>query len=136
VRNSPFKNLCISNDLDPEIDAQFHMDALDFLKTFDNRKVDVVLFDPPYSTRQVSECYRKMDKAVNMETTRSSFWTSLKREVGRIVSPNGICITCGWNSGGIGKSLGFSIEEILLVAHGGWHNDTIITVERKANALV
>lgn len=135
VRNSPFKNLCISNDLDPDIDAQFHMDALDFLKTFDDRKVDVVLFDPPYSTRQVSECYRKLDKAVNMETTRSSFWTSLKREVGRIVAPNGICITCGWNSGGIGKSLGFSIEEILLVAHGGWHNDTIITVERKANAL-
>ena len=136
VRNSPFKNLCISNDLDPIIDAQFHMDALDFLKTFDDRKVDVVLFDPPYSTRQVSECYRKLDKAVNMETTQSSFWTNLKREVGRIVSPNGICITCGWNSGGIGKSRGFSIEEILLVAHGGWHNDTIITVERKANALV
>ena len=136
VRNSPFKNLCISNDLDPDIDAQFHLDALDFLKMFDDWKVDVVLFDPPYSTRQVSECYRKLDKAVNMETTQSSFWTNLKREVGRIVSPNGICITCGWNSGGIGKSLGFSIEEILLVAHGGWHNDTIITVERKANALV
>lgn len=23
------------------------------------------------------------------------------------------------------------IEEILLVAHGGWHNDTIVTVEKK-----
>ena len=27
--------------------------------------------------------------------------------------------------------LGFEIEEILLVPHGGWHNDTIVTVERK-----
>ena len=26
---------------------------------------------------------------------------------------------------------GFEIERILLVAHGGWHNDTICTVERK-----
>lgn len=26
---------------------------------------------------------------------------------------------------------GFEIEKILLVAHGGWHNDTICTIERK-----
>ena len=26
---------------------------------------------------------------------------------------------------------GFEIVEILLVPHGGWHNDTIVTVERK-----
>lgn len=26
---------------------------------------------------------------------------------------------------------GFEIIEILLVAHGGMHNDTIVTVERK-----
>ena len=107
------------------------MDALDFLRTFEDNEVNVVLFDPPYSPRQVSECYKKLDKTVNMQTTQSSFWGKLKKEVGRILAPDGICITCGWNSGGIGKTLGFSIEEILLVAHGGWHNDTIITVERK-----
>ena len=131
VRNSPFKERCISNDLDPEIEASYHMDALDFLRTFEDYEVNVVLFDPPYSPRQVSECYKKLDKTVNMQTTQSSFWGNLKKEVGRILAPDGICITCGWNSGGIGKTLGFSIEEILLVAHGGWHNDTIITVERK-----
>jgi hypothetical protein len=43
----------------------------------------------------------------------------------------GYVITCGWNSGGIGKTNGFEIIEILLVAHGGWYNDTIVTVERK-----
>ena len=32
---------------------------------------------------------------------------------------------------GIGKKYGFEIEEILLVPHGGWHNDTIVVVERK-----
>jgi len=39
-------------------------------------------------------------------------------------------ISFGWNSGGIGKTNGFEILEILLVAHGA-HNDTICTVERK-----
>lgn len=51
--------------------------------------------------------------------------------IGEIVKKDGYVITCGWNSGGIGKKYGFEIIEILLVPHGGWHNDTIITVERK-----
>ena len=44
---------------------------------------------------------------------------------------DGVVITCGWNSSGIGNVNGFRIVEILLVHHGGWHNDTIITVEKK-----
>ena len=36
-----------------------------------------------------------------------------------------------WNSGGIGKKYGFDIQEILMVAHGGWHNDTIVVVDKK-----
>ena len=132
VRNSPFKDVCISNDLDPEIEADFHLDALEFLKSFDRESVHLVLFDPPYSPRQVSEVYKNMDKTVNMQTTQASFWGKLKKEIARVLTPSGVCISFGWNSGGIGKNLNFSIEEILLVAHGGWHNDTIVTVERKS----
>lgn len=131
VRNSPFKSFCISNDLDPSIEADEHMDALDFLKKKKDNAVDLVLFDPPYSPRQVSECYKKMDMSVNMQTTQASFWSNMKKEISRITSPGSIAITCGWNSGGIGKKYGFEIIEILIVAHGGWHNDTIVTVERK-----
>ena len=120
-----------TNDLDKNKDAQYHMDALVFLRTEKDNSVDLVLFDPPYSPRQVSECYKKLGKTVNMQTTQSSYWTKLKKEIARIVKPGGKVLTCGWNSGGIGKSLGFEIEEILLVAHGGWHNDTICTVEIK-----
>ena len=120
-----------TNDIDPDVEATHHMDALDFLKTFGDASVDCVLFDPPYSPRQVSECYKKLDRTVNMQTTQASFWSNMKKEVGRIVKPGGLCITCGWNSGGIGKKYGFEIEEILLVAHGGWHNDTICTVDRR-----
>lgn len=71
-------------------------------------------------------------KTVNMQTTQSSYWAKQKEEIARIVKPGGIVITCGWNSGGIGKKHGFEIQEILLVPHGGWHNDTIVTVEKKA----
>lgn len=121
----------ITNDLDEQYDTDYHMDALDFLKKFDDNSVDCVLYDPPYSVRQVSEVYRKLGHSVNMETTQASYWSKQKKEIGRIVNRNGIVISCGWNSGGIGKKYGFKILEILLVPHGGAHNDTIVTVERK-----
>lgn len=43
----------------------------------------------------------------------------------------GKVISFGWNSCGIGKTRGFEIERILIVCHGGHHNDTICTVEKK-----
>ena len=124
----------VTNDLDASLDADFNMDALDFLKILDDESMNVVLFDPPYSPRQVSECYKKLGRAVNMQTTQSSYWSNMKKEIARILTPSGVCITFGWNSGGIGKGLGLDIEEVLIVAHGGWHNDTICTVDRKRYA--
>lgn len=121
----------ITNDIDPECDSMFHMDATEFLCGIDDESVDVVLYDPPYSSRQISECYKKMNMSVNMETTQSSYWSKQKKEISRILKHGGIVITCSWNSNGIGKSNGMEILEILLVAHGGWHNDTIVLVEQK-----
>ncbi|MCP4277706.1 MAG: adenine-specific DNA methylase [Gammaproteobacteria bacterium] len=135
VSIDPFANsnklATVTNDLDPEFDTDYHLDALDFLKQFEDESVDVVLFDPPYSPRQVSECYKSLDMSVNMQTTQSSFWANMKREIARITKHGGKVVTCGWNSGGIGKTAGFTQLEILLVPHGGWHNDTIVTVELK-----
>lgn len=121
----------MTNDIDEDHDTDFHLDALEFLKTFKNGQVDLVLYDPPYSPGQVSEVYKKLGMSVNMQTTQASYWGDQKKEIARIVKIGGVVITCGWNSGGIGKTNGFEIVEILLVPHGGWHNDTIVTVERK-----
>lgn len=131
----PFANknriATITNDLDPQHKCMYQMDATAFLKIMPNQSADLILYDPPYSPRQVSECYNLLGMTVNMQTTQSSYWGDQKKEISRIIKPNGITITFGWNSGGIGKKHGFEIIEILLVAHGGWHNDTIVTVERK-----
>lgn len=121
----------ITNDIDDQYDTDYHLDALDFLKMFDDDSVDLVLYDPPYSPRQVSEVYKKLGRSVNMQTTQASYWSRQKKEIARIVRARGKVITFGWNSGGIGKTNGFEIEEILLIPHGGWHNDTIATVEIK-----
>lgn len=139
----PFANNCsikeslpsctsfISNDLDESYPTDYHMDATEFLQMFADNSVDAILYDPPYSPRQVSESYKRLDMSVNMSTTQSSYWSKQKKEIARILKTGGKVITFGWNSGGIGKTNGFKIDEILLVAHGGWHNDTICTAETK-----
>lgn len=133
----PFANqnkiASITNDLNTDYDTDYHLDALEFLKMFDDNSVDGVLYDPPYSPRQVSECYNDVGYSVTWDTTKASFWGNHKREISRIVKIGGRVITFGWNSGGIGNKYGFEIERILLVPHGGWHNDTICTVEIKTH---
>ncbi len=130
----PFANnsklATVTNDLDDSFNTDYHLDALDFLNIFEKNSIDLVFFDPPYSVRQVSECYKKMNKTVTMETTQSSFWSNIKEEITRILKPNGIVICCGWNSCGMYKKLGFDKIEILMVYHGGPHNDTIVTVDK------
>lgn len=130
-RNSPFAKQCVTNDLNPEVEADCHLEALDFLRTFATDSVDGVLFDPPYSPRQISECYKHVGREVHTTDTQSSFYGDRKREVARVVKPGGKVLCFGWNSGGIGKTSGFELIEVLLVAHGGAHNDTICTVEVK-----
>ena len=135
VSVDPFANrsrmASITNDLDPQYGTRFVMEACEFLALFDTGSVDVVLFDPPFSPRQVSMHYKKLGRTVNSQTTQKSYWGNLKKEIGRIVKIGGKAVSCGWNSGGIGKTLGFEIEEILLVPHGGGRNDTIVTVDVK-----
>lgn len=131
----PFANqskmATVTNDLNTDYQTDYHLDALEFLKIFKKDSVDAVLYDPPYSLRQVSEMYKSVGIEVTMETTQSRWRTKHIDEISRIVKPNGLAICFGWNSSGIGTVRGFELIEILLVAHGGSHNDTIVTVERK-----
>ena len=135
----PFANTSrianITNDLNPEYDTDYNMDAIDFLCMFDTESVDLVLYDPPYSLRQVSECYKGVGVEVTMETTQASWNAKHKAEIKRILKPNGIAMCFGWNSNGIGGSE-MELVELLLVAHGGQHNDTIVTVERKIQSYL
>lgn len=121
----------ISNDLDPNYKCDYSLEAGEFLERFKDQSVDLVLYDPPYSPRQVKEVYTSLERTVTMQDTQSSYWTKFKKEIARVLKPNGICITFGWNTNGIGKINGTEQIEILIVAHGGNRNDTLCVVERK-----
>jgi len=127
----PIKELLervVGNDYIDPFPFPFTRDALEYLKEFKDNSVDKLVFDPPYSPRQLKEMYGGIGLAYN---TKSSYWSNIKNEIARIMKKDGIVISFGWNSMGIGKTRGFKIEEILLVPHGGNHNDTIVVVETR-----
>lgn len=133
ARNS--KRGTVTNDLNPNTSAQFHMLAEDFVEEYakdEGAIADAVLFDPPYSPRQIAECYQQVGRKCGTEETQNArLYKRVKDGLDRMLKPNGIAICCGWNSLGFGMVRGYEVQEILLVTHGGAHNDTIVTVEKK-----
>lgn len=121
----------VTNDLNPHTAAKSHLEATIFLADI-HRAFDVVLFDPPYSPRQISEMYKRVGLKVGMEETQNGrLYKAVKDGLDRLLKPGGVAICCGWNSLGFGCVRGYELLEVLLVPHGGAHNDTIVTVERK-----
>lgn len=135
----PFANksrlATVTNDIDPTYDTDYNVDAIEFLRNINNSTVDCVLFDPPYSPTQVSRSYQQFKNTVNMTAECKGFWKLIKKEIERIVKPDGVVISCGWNSNGIGEKYGFTLQELLIVAHGGRHYDTLVTLEQKKRTL-
>jgi len=120
-----------TNDLNPKVKADYNEEALDFLRRFDDASVDGILFDPPYSLRQVKECYAGIGIDKLSQEFIQNLWDLERNEMLRLLKPGGHILSFGWNSSGVGDSKHYEIIEILLVPHGGYRNDTICTVQRK-----
>ena len=69
----------VTNDLNPKRQTTYHMDALDFLKMFDDDSVDGILYDPPYSPRQVKECYDGIGGNLKWDG-HTNFWSDTKKK--------------------------------------------------------
>jgi len=112
----------IRNDLDVESLADYNLDAVEFLRTWEGEKFDTILLDPPYAYRKSMEMYKGM---------RCSPFRQLKDEVSNVLKMGGKVITFGYHSNTFGVNRGFEVEKICLFSHGGAIHDTIASVERK-----
>jgi hypothetical protein len=125
------------NDLSPDTSAPSHMEAAAFCDKLwaGGGGIGLVLFDPPYSPRQLAEVYRSIGQAPggwqDPATQNGRLYKEVRDSLDRLLDPGGIALSFGWNSAGFGKTRGYGVLEILLVAHGGAHNDTICVAERK-----
>jgi hypothetical protein len=130
-----------TNDLNPATQAMHHMDAYDYLLMLEKEKVsaDLVILDPPYGPRQIVDFYaglgidaKTVAKVKDRLPTQRAAWKAEKDIIARLQPPGGIVCCCGWNSGGMGIGRKYELLELLVVCHGGSRNDTLVTVERKA----
>lgn len=126
-----------TNDLNPATEAEHHMDAEAFMLMLAERGVraDCVILDPPHSPHQISECYAAAGlKAGMKDTQNAALYARVRKAARRLCQPGTIVLSFGWNSAGMGKE--FEVLEIMLVAHGGAHNDTICVAQRMPTPIL
>jgi hypothetical protein len=123
----------VTNDINPNLSAMFHEDALSFLERQPSNHFATAIYDPPYSNQQFRICYNEFGQEPNPQVFNAHWQSVIKDNIARILKPGGKSICCGWDTNGIGKGRGFKLNRILMVAHGRQHHDTLITVEQKLN---
>jgi hypothetical protein len=119
------------NDLNPEFKKSGHtnmcMDALDAVNQFGHSSIDVVLFDPPFSSRMDADKYD--------EVGRASLWTDPKyiTELGKamhnVLVPGGYIVKAGYNSNPPYPTM--ELVKMCISHYGACRNDVIFTVWKK-----
>jgi len=110
----------IRNDIDKTMIAEFHKDAVDFVKDWKGRKFNTIILDPPYAYRKSMEMYNG---------NYSSRFKQLADEIPRILSEDGKVISFGYHSTFLGKKRGFILNKLCIFAHGGSQHCTIGIIE-------
>ena len=124
--NNDYKLAKINNG--STANAEYNIEAMNFLKIFDNNSIDILIYGAPYNTTFLKKYYEKSGFDLQ-RGWQNTYYSSLKREVFRIVKNDGYVISIGYNSNGIGKSYGFSITD-LTIMYGAPH-DLYIMKEKK-----
>lgn len=93
-------------------------------------QADAVIFDPPYSPRQIKECYESLGLSpTSKDTQNAALYKRAKLLLAELLKPEGIALSFGWNSTGFGNA--WPRLETMLVNHGAAHNDTICVAQQK-----
>tara|TARA_Y100001938_G_scaffold138490_1_gene204080 strand:+ start:1958 stop:2521 length:564 start_codon:yes stop_codon:yes gene_type:complete len=119
------------NDLNPQFKKQGHtnmcMDALEAARTFENNSIDIILFDPPFSSRMDADKYEEVGAASLW--TNPKYISELGAEMNRILTTNGLIIKCGFNSNKPYSEL--KLERLYISHYGACRNDMLVSVWKK-----
>lgn len=129
-----------TNDLNPNTCAQHHVKANVFLQMLKAQgvKADIILFDPPYSHEQAKRVYGHfgVDAFTMRDAQIVGRWHEEKCLCHDLLIPGGFFLHFGWHTNAMVKNGEYEILEILIVAHGGAHNDTLCMVQRKIQMTI
>lgn len=112
----------VRNDIDTEnAVADYHMDCVEFVKSWNGHKFDTIILDPPYALRKAMEMYN------GNYTSRFKMLADL---IPSILADGGKVISFGYHSTFMGKVRGFGLNSMCVFAHGGAQHCTIAIIEQ------
>lgn len=117
----------VRNDLNPERDAELHVDVCEIADHFDPQSFATVVFDPPFDDLQAADKY---------DSFRADSVLAAFEQFARLVEPDGAVITFGWNSWGMRSHPSFEREETVLFQRGPVKRDVIATVDRRTSGAI
>lgn len=112
----------VRNDLNPDRDADHHVDVTEIAEHFAPQSFDTVIFDPPFDEKQAETKYDGLH-AMDVYAALEQF--------NELVRPGGSVVTFGWNSWGMRSFPAFERSRTTLLQRGPIHRDVIVTVDRR-----
>lgn len=113
----------VRNDLNPERDADYHVDVTRIDETFAPETFDSVVFDPPFDQTQADDHYEGMHDRQRGPA---------RRKLAELVRPGGIFIELGWNDHGPALAVdGWKREECHRYRRGPSYQPMFLTVARR-----
>ena len=114
-----------SNDIDPSTSANYHMDAIEFMKIVPTQSAWLVIFDPPFSQRQE----KKYEGGLQNVYSTPGYIADIMTDVCRVLKPGGYLLKFGYNSTRHHPML--ELQKGWICNMSGNRNDVIVTLWKK-----
>ena len=112
----------VRNDIDESMIAEYHYDALDFIRNYHGQKFDTVILDPPYSYRKSMEMYNGH---------LNSRFKLIADYLPEKIKDSAKIISFGYHSTFLGRKRGYELIKMCVFAHSGSQHCTIAIIESR-----
>lgn len=112
----------VRNDMNPEMDADYHVDVIAIDETFQPDSFETVVFDPPYDQAQADEHYESMHDRQRGPA---------RRKLAELVAPGGVFVELGWNDHSPALAFdGWQREALHYYRRGPSYQPVFLTIDR------
>jgi len=118
----------VRNDINPDRDADYHVDVNDALEAFVESSFGSVVFDPPFDQQQSEDHYDGM---------HARQLAPARKTLAQLVQPGGVFVELGWNMHSIGEASDeWHREELHIYHRGPTLQPVFLTVDRRKGRQV
>jgi hypothetical protein len=114
----------VRNDINPEIDADYHVDVRDLPHILQAESFDTIVLDPPFSKRQSTTTYDREEDTLPTVT-------ELARVVDALLKPRGRVIRLGYTTSLMPPEEEYTLEEVAVWNTLGRQHDWLGVVAQK-----